>query len=461
MKIETRDNKAARKVLTGMIVSTPVVAAVAAKWESGLFPSRVENLVGGWCVKHYRKYGKAPGREIESVFDHWNTEARDPDQVQMIESLLAGLSGQYERRRKEINPDYLIDLAGEFFTEVKLRELKDEIEGRLEAGEAPLALELVRRFNGVDVNRRNSGYDVFKDVKIMKSAFEAKGVPLFSWDDVSLDRFFAPCNYRGEFVVLMGKAKIGKSFYLQELALRAARDGVRVAFFEVGDQTRDQLIRRIGGRAAGRPVKAQAGVKIPTSLEILGGEPRVQHKTRTWKTDLDGEEAADALAGFAKPDSLRLSFHPSRSLTVSGLEVTLNEWERTEDWVPNVVVIDYLDLMAPADAKMQPRDQVNQIWSDLRGLNQRRDVLLIGATQANRESYAKSGNLTMDNFSEDRRKNDHVTAMIGINQSPPDRKQGVIRLNFLLGRDLDFDSESVLYCAGCLALGNPAMFASF
>src|ERR1044072_4616463 len=153
MKIERRDRSDERRILTGMIVDSAVLGRIAAKWtgkgDEGLFHSRWSNLVGGWCVRHFNKYGKAPRAAIEPVFENWSM-GTDKETVGMVDKFLSGLSGEYSNLKKESNSEYLIDLSGSYFQRVQLTRLQDNIEAHLEAGEIEKSQKLVETFGKVE-----------------------------------------------------------------------------------------------------------------------------------------------------------------------------------------------------------------------------------------------------------------------------------------------------------------------
>ena len=123
-------------------------------------------------------------------------------------------------------------------------------------------------------------------------------------------------------------------------------------------------------------------------------------------------------------------------------------------------MIDYCDILNMYYAQFEGRDCINETWKRLRALSQRRHCLLITATQSDADSYDR-GTMTMKNFSDDRRKIDSVTGVIGINQSPSEKKRGIMRLNWVALRDDEFQQSHCVHIAGCLAIGNPAIRSCF
>ena len=123
-----------------------------------------------------------------------------------------------------------------------------------------------------------------------------------------------------------------------------------------------------------------------------------------------------------------------------------------EGFIPDVIVIDYADILAPEDPRQQPRDQVNETWKALRRLSQERHCLVIAPTQANAASYDKwvQG---MHNFSEDKRKLAHVTGMLGLNQTEEEKALHVMRLNWIVLRESPFNAQQCLWVGQCLEIG--------
>lgn len=462
MRVEERSGSAERKVLTGMIVSTLVLGRVCSKWEKGgLFSSRWSNMVGNWCVKYYHKYHKAPGRAIEGIFDTWAAaESRDKEVTQLIEQFLASLSEEYSAKgQKAINPDFLIDLAGDLFNKVKLDSLTQEIQGELEGGDVRKALDRIAKYRQVEMGL-GAGIDILTEESAMQAAFDDKREPLILYPD-ALGKFFGDALERDALVSFMGKEKVGKTFWLLDVAWRAMIQGRRVAFFEVGDMSQNQVMRRLMVRASKRPLKAET-IKYPIQLDP-DDPPTVTHEDRSYDTPLDLETARKALGKIAKrlgaTDAFKLSTHPNSTISVHGIESVIKGWVQT-GWEPDVVVIDYADILAPINGAAETRDQINATWKAMRAMSQELHCLVVTATQTDAASY-RAETVDRSNFSEDKRKLAHATAMIGINQTHPEKLKQMMRLNWVVLREGEFSEEKCIHCAGCLAIGNPALIASF
>lgn len=257
---------------------------------------------------------------------------------------------------------------------------------------------------------------------------------------------------------------VHNTWWLIEMAWRALTQGRRVAFFEVGDMSQRQLLNRFYTRITKYP--SDPGViKIPTYLNHEPDTPNAytEFQEKEFDEGLSPERAKSIMRKAQKKygkDKLKLSVHANSSINVAGMESVLQTWERENQWTPDVVLVDYADILAPPVGVIESRDQINATWKQLRAMSQRRHCLLATATQTDADSY-KVGILSRSNFSEDKRKFAHVTGMLGLNVSEEDKDNQITRLNWVLRREKKFSDSKICHVAGCLDIGAPAILSTF
>lgn len=465
MRIERRKADAERSVLTGMLVARSVLGPIASRWTSDMFGTRWSNLVASWAVAHYRKYKEAPKEKIQDYFTEWSASNKDEETIGLVGDYLAAIDSEYESLRKNASPDYLLDQAEVLFNRVAARNLRDEIDGHLKTNDVTAAVEAINNYRRIEVTA-STGINMCDAEEEIKNAFEITNDPLVVYDD-ALMGLLSPLMCRDSFVSFMGKEKVGKSFWLMDLAYRAYTQGRSVAYFEVGDMSQHQVLKRFASRAMERPVRADRWY-YPTSMspsdELEGRRPDVGTRREEVELDMTPAEAHAALAKLGSRHgvhNLKLSCHPNSSISVGGIESILETWQRTDGWHPDVVVVDYADILAaPNPGKGDTRDQINASWKAMRALSQRWHCLLVTATQADADSY-ESDILERGNFSEDKRKYSHVTACIGINQTDRDKEANLYRMNVILAREVEFSPTRVAWTAACLPIGNPCVLSTF
>jgi hypothetical protein len=466
MKVENFDKSQERKLLTAMIVDTTVLSRISSKWtKEGLFRNKWSNIIAGWCVHFYNRYNKAPKQSIEGLFQRWAEDQPDQTEVSLIEKFLTKLSGEYERLKKDSNSEYLIDLAVDYFNKVRLEKLVERVQGDLDTGKVDHAYQLASSFGKLEVGVQHD-VDLFHKKDLVKKAFSEKTEPLIKYDG-ALGNFFGSAFERDAFVGLMGPEKRGKTWVLMDIAYTAMEQGNKVAFLEIGDLSQNQITRRFMTRAAKRPMKPKT-LYIPTSLEHPEGE-RIQegeitHEEKEFKYPLTYKKAWKACQRVVKLTGsdplLKLWCFPNSTLSISGLQAELQLKERT-GWVPDVIVIDYADLLAPMPGYAHDsQDQIDMAWKTMRSISQQLHCCVVTATQSSAASYY-ADTLDKTHFSRDKRKFAHVTAMFGLNQTKDEKRLGVMRFNWLQFREAEFDEDKCVHVAGCLGLANPCMFSTF
>lgn len=464
MKVERRDGSDERRILIGMIVDPIVLGHVASVWtKEGRFKSKWSNQIASWCVKFYEQYEKPPGKSIEGMFESWAQRNKDKDTIATVERFLSGLSGEYAKLKREQNSQFIVDLASSHFNRVNLAHLSEALQGDIDLGDLKQALKRVNDFSHVELGA-SLGVDVLRDKVAMQQAFDSKKEPLIVYPG-ALGKFFRDAFERDAFVCFMGPEKRGKSHWLIDVAWRAMLQRRKVAFFSVGDLSQNQMMRRFHKRAAKQPFVPKT-IQYPVKIEYEQGERSavVEFEDRKFKHGLswgDGYNACQKILKKVKTQDtlLRLSTHPADTLSVNGISAILKTWERNS-WSPDVIVIDYADILAPPPGNLQSQDAINKTWMKLRALSQARHCLVVTATQANAASY-KAETLDQSHFSELKKKLAHVTGMVGINATRDEKENGLCRLNWIVLRESEFNVSRCVHVAGCLDIGNPAVRSTF
>jgi hypothetical protein len=428
-----------------------------------MFRTKWCNIIATWCIKHFQQYGESPGRNIETVFATWAERTKNKPLAGLIEMFLESLSGEYEDGGHEINSEYIIDLAGKHFNHVQLETLAEVIQAHLSQGEQDKALDKITTWNKIELGV-GAGVSVLGDMEAIQEAFAEKGEPLVGFPG-ALGEFFGDSLERDGFIAFMGPDKRGKSFWLSEISYRALLRRCRVAYFEAGDLSQNQLMRRLMCRISRHPMKAGT-VDYPIRIVRPEGEftAVVETEERKFNTPLSWRRAWKSAREImekrvrSNEPLWKLSCHPNSTLSVNGVRSILDGWSRENGWTPDVIVIDYADIMASDHARLEPRDQNNERWKQLRALSQSLHCLVVTATQTDADAY-KRNVITKSNFSEDKRKLAHVTGMIGLNQTPEEDGIGVMRLNWVVRREGAFQETKCVHVARCLALANPSVIS--
>lgn len=456
MKLETRDGTAERRVLIQCLTNTHFLARVVGRIGENPFRSQDSNILWEWSEKHYTKYKKAPQKNLEVIFESWEAH---PDKKKGVERLLRSLDSQYQKDNKDV--DFSLDIAEKFFNQVRLERLKDELESSLRRGEVEEASNAALAFP--KVNLRPTPYtDMLSDKELHSRAFKERHQTLIKYPGAA-GVFFGNELAKDSFVAFMGSSKARKSYVLLDIAWRAFMQGRRVAYFQVGDLSKDQFTRRMQTRAMYRPfdakiVKSPVDIQLPTDHRGLAS---VEFELKEYEENATESQALKAIERARKryKGDFHLSYHPIKTISVPDIKNTVRQWS-DDGWDAEVVVVDYAGNLSPVSYKMDVVNQVSESWALLRQLSEERKCLVVTAQQSNKEGFS-AWVLTRKNFSESKMILAHVTAFLGINQTDEEVGQGITRLNFVVRREGAFRETSCLYLATCLDRADMCVRSAF
>ncbi len=504
-----------RRSIIELNTSTEYIRQIENIWDTQLLESSTARMLASWVWEYYGKYHKAPGKEIENIYYQKLKEGLSKEIGEEIETeILPSLSSEYEET--EINIPYLVDETKKHLNTQKLLQFSANIEALVEEGNLTEAEKLAGEYKTL-ARETGMDLDLSSDEVLMKleNAFTQASTPVVKYPR-QLGEFWNSQFVRGKLVALMGIEKRGKTWWLMDIAIRAARQRVKVAFFQAGDMTEKEQLMRIAvhltkksnlDKYSGRmfqPVKDCIYNQLDTCekeirecdfgvfegrtekevrREITMDELKQAYKDNpdylpcsncraykykhigtAWIEEINTgnpltlNEAKEAYQKFFIQNSrnFKLSSHANYTLSIKEIKALLDIWER-DGFIPELIVIDYADLLVPDDSSIEFRHQQNKIWMGLRSLSQEKnEPLTLTVTQVDAASYSQN-RLGMKNFSEDKRKYAHCNAMFGLNQDPKDREKeiGIMRINEIAFREGAFSNKNEVYVLQNLKRGRP------
>ncbi len=521
-----------RKILIGLITNTEYINQIRGIYQTKLIASAIGKRIASWCIDHYDKYGTAPGKMIEDIYEEKARKGLPKDICEELEEeFLPRLSEEFEAYESDTNnPEalsYLVDQTNQYFIERQLIAHTEKIQALLESGDTEAAQSQALNFKGIIAEEDTSlNFASEKALQSVENAFLESGKPLIHFPK-DLGKFWDDQFIRGALIAIWAIEKRGKSFLLMDIAKRAVSQGNKVAFFQAGDMTENAQIRRFcihlakasdNEKYCGKmfePVvdciknqlnscqypdrECDFGVFEDSGLqekdlkysitfdqlkEAYLDNPDYSpcHNCREhskfklgtpWLKEVEvkspltvGKAKALWKKHFITPNRpLRLSSHPMNTLSVSKIKTLLDSWEKKEGFIPDVIIIDYADLLVP-DTKQEFRHQQNEIWKSLRNLSQEprgeKQPLVITPSQADAAAY-KSNKLTIDNFSEDKRKNAHPTAIYSLDQDTKGREKtiGIMRIGTIILREGEFTPSDYITVTQNLRRGMPIISSYF
>lgn len=497
-----------RQVLTAMITSDRFLREVRPMYSPEFLAAEFARTVAGWCVEHFAAYSQAPQRHIQDRYDRAVREGELPaEQLGLIEKFLSGLSSEFDQAPNAsssggggLNIDCLLDETERWWQRRDYEHLSADIREAVERAGPEEAERLLREH--LPVRRPTAqGWNPLVDMERVEGHFSETPEPLYRTGGALgelVDRYLV----RESFLSLMGPEKRGKTFWLTKLGVYLPLiNRCNVAWFQVGDLSEGQTVSRLYTLLTRMPAPEDAGPGVvwagdcqhnqwqdgarpecprqaplcetgqcphledvwegyrpctrcldegwgdwlPTSV----GQSRVLKPMRT----ADRARAARQLRSRTGGREFRLSCHANRTLTVARLMEILDGWREREGFVPDVVTVDYADILAPEHPHMDPREREDVRWSLLRQVSQRYHCLLWTATQSNRDSQDRD-TVQSKHASEDIRKTAHAVGVLGLHRTELEKRAGRCRVSWVLHRQTHFSVHQQVECVQDLARGD-------
>ncbi len=398
------------------------------EWWGGPF-REISRRVYDYCDR----YKKAPKDHIADLMADKLENKKNPREASLYEDILMSIHGQSEN----INAPYVMGQLENFIKRQSLRTiaidlakaLQRDTDDSLEEAEKLINASRHQVASVFDPGLRLSNRDRVLDFLDQGNHCFPTGIP-------ELDkRGFGPT--RKELWLYIAAAKRGKTWMLIQLAKMAILHRLRVvhitlemsedrsaqrymqALFAMSKRNEKQLVTKFERDQLGRLVGLD---EIEIRPKLYMNDPNIRKRLEK-KIDRFGPRLLD---------NVIVKQFPTGSLSVRQLEAYLDNLESNERFIPDLLIIDYPDLMNVD--KNNYRLSIDEIYKDIRGLLVSRNMAGAVVSQGNRLSE-KAKNVGSDHVAEAWSKIAHADCIITYNQTVAEHKMGLARLHVAGGRN--------------------------
>ena len=493
MRRQAVNNTIEDKILTGMIISTKFCRDINRLYKKEYLLTSYAQIIARWCLDYYRKYREAPIKKIQDIYHLEKSKLKEAD-TEIISAFLSKLSDQLEQE-ESFNAEYIFDKAKEYFKKRSLSITVTNVQSLLELNKINSAEKEIQKYR--ELAAESSGWInplLEQEVKKYFQDEQDKSHVLFQMPD-QVGKMIGSFE-RGWLFSVFGPVKRGKSFWLQEIAIQAILENQKTLFIslEMGThRVKRRIYKRLtafGEKDEGNTFiypcfdcvknqnntceKNQRDNKI-SLLNELGEKPGYDDKmayrpcikcrgtkdfeVTNWFTSIERDKmkirnTSKKIRGIQRliGDNFRLQSYPAFSANLSQILGDIEELEYIENFIPDVIVIDYPDILAPEDSHVIGRERIDETWKTLKNIAETRHCLVVVASQTNRGSFDKK-NVVQTDAAEDIRKLAHVDAAIALNQLPGEKREKIIRVALIAERDGDYDQYQSCLVLQQLELG--------
>jgi replicative DNA helicase len=387
------------------------------------------------------RFKKAPKDHIADLMADKIESKKNPRESSLYKDILLGIHDQKENA----NSDYIMSQLATYIKRQSFRSiaidlgkaLQQDTDESLDEAERLLGQARSQQVSVFDAGLRLSNKDRVLDFLDQQSYSFPTGIP-------ELDkRGFGPT--RKELWLYIAAAKRGKTWMLIQLAKMAVIHRLKVAhitlemsqercaqrymqaFFAMSKRKEKRIITKFERDSLGRMVGFDEKEVIP---KLSMDDPKIRSKLEKRINDL----------GQRYLHNIFVKQFPTGTLTVRQLESYLDGLESNERFIPDLLIVDYPDLMKLDASNM--RLEIDQVYKELRGIFVSRNLAGAIVSQGNRTSE-KAKNVTSGMVAEAWSKIAHADCVITYNQTEAEHKMGLARLYVSGGRN-DEDKISLV-----------------
>lgn len=450
-------------VLRAMIFSDEALSRISKKWlRRGMFANHLQNEIGKWCINYLHEYGHAPKEAIQRLFESWAEIPKNQKRIGEMEKVLLTVNDVHGN----VEVGFVLKEAEQLFNLVKFSTLKTELESSILNKDVSECTRIVSELATVDFNPEK-GITPCQEIGVLQEAFTDDEEVVLKYPG-ALGKLLGNDFHKGAFCAFLAPEKRGKSYWLLDVAMNAIYQRKKVAYFQAGDMSQKQLLKRYQQALTGRSIKTKE-IAIPTGIRFQINEvlPDLDYMQLPLLTP---EDIPDLMADFkwyharSEVPLIKFSCHTDGELSTIDIESQLATWADEDNWLPDMVVIDFADILKMPNYANK-RDAINETWTNLRGIALKHNVCLVTATQADAKSYDQEL-LRKSNFSDSKDKYGRVTSIYGINQTTEERGDFdtgtcIYRINVLMRRHAGYSETKVCYVAGNLDICTPHIISAF
>tara|TARA_A100001201_G_scaffold8880_1_gene13448 strand:+ start:18539 stop:19915 length:1377 start_codon:yes stop_codon:yes gene_type:complete len=333
-----------KKIITSLIFKKPFLQTIFDILESNMFDSEADKWLVKQTKQYFLEFKKEPTLEALKI------SIEDIQDDILKTSVISNLKDVYNYREAD-DLDFVQKKMIEFCKNQSLKNAILKSVDLLQIGEYDKIKTVIDKAMKAGT-LSDLGHDYINELlsRFEESTRDTIKTP---WDVINdvMDGGLG----KGELGVVVAPAGIGKTWFLQSIGADAVKRGKSVVHYTLELN------------------QAYVGLRYDT---IFTGIPTANLKYSM----SDVEKIISKLTG-----NLLIKYFPTRTASVQTLSAHLKNLE-LHDKMPDVVLVDYADILRDTSGIKDYRLQLGNIYEDLRGLAGEYDIPIWTASQANRSS---------------------------------------------------------------------------
>lgn len=349
------------------------------------------------CFEYFRKYRAFPSKDIITVIAKDKLKSSNEKKV-----LFQIVSYFKEIKENPLNGDleYVKDSSLDFCKKQSLREALSEAVDLIHKSKYDEISKKIKQ--ALEVGTSNDiGHDFFRDIE--KRHVEDNRDPISTGFSQLDGKDILNGGWgSGELGIIMGSTGVGKSSLLTIFGANAVRKGYNVIHYTF------ELSEKIVG------LRYDANFTDISQNYIIDNKEKVNNVVCKM---LNKKECGNLL----------IKEYPTKSASVQTLRNHIEKVITQKDFRPNLLVVDYADIMRSVEKYEAKRFELESVYEELRSLSMEMGIPVITASQTNR-SGSKNDIVTLDSIAESFAKAMVADIILTISRMDEDKQQKKARM---------------------------------
>lgn len=424
---------AQENILTLLVFSETAAAVIASKVPLQFYDNKVYRQIAEKAMAYLDRYKKPAKVHIADLLDR---ELKD-DKGGLLETTLRDI---YYLNNEGVNEDYVLSTLKQFLRQQKIKgglikSAQLVQDGKLDEAELSM-LQAIRERDELTERPLSLSYsDVMGAIVGTDDEFIPLGIP-------ELDAIGA-CPVRKGLLTFMGLTNRGKSWFLTQAGKAAILRRYKVLHVTLEMSAKKTLLRytqAMFSMVQKQEGEKKKGVDVPfTVLETASdGSIRALNREVVERPSIKSKAGQLFLKHKLSNQKLERRFRiqisefPTGMLSVQQLEAHLDTLERQSNFIPDLILIDYADLMEVDSNNL--RIDIGNIYKKLRGIAVSRNAAVVTVSQTNK-SVEDAKQTKIKDASEDFSKIMTSDIVLTYSQTTHERELGLARIGVGKNRD--------------------------
>ncbi len=224
-----------RKIIINLIMSTAFCKAVLPLVKKQYWKVNYSSEVASWVTEYFSEYGRAPGKDIKSIYQGKRTFIANEETQDAIADFLTSLNDQFTQA-PEINDKYEIDEATKYLQLRAIEILRDELSDKLLDGDLEAGTKTISKFEMPASVAGIEAMSLLGELEIKPPSWMVEGL---MEQNTTTVLFGDSENYKTFFALALG-ASVASGFDFGSFACRASGPVVYLC-----GEGRDTIRRRL------------------------------------------------------------------------------------------------------------------------------------------------------------------------------------------------------------------------